>query len=487
MALFIPKFIIPDMRSGIGLGIVDATQPMTVSWKIMGASALVAFSITIYTNDAESTPLYTTGRITDGCPAYGTTSTGESQIFSYTIAASALSTAGIVNGKEYKLVIKQWWSSTDSITQNSASVFITREDPTLSISAIGTGGVIDTRYYTFTGNYAQAQGDVLNWFRWRIAFANDTANPFFDSGSISGTMDISCYYDGFFDGGSYAVRLTVQTENGVEEDTGWVLFSASYAVSPATGDLLAACANGTDAILIDWTSKQGSLDPSVDGFALYRQQGSTTALVKIAETDKTVFQLYDYGAASQQGPYTYYLFQVGSTTFTSAPLTGETVSPCWWNYTLMECHETEDKKIFEVLSAFRFRLNVETGPTANNNTPGLLQNFTPYPKLQLSPQNYKSATLSGLIGSVTLNGNHATYSDTLAMRDALMALSVTQNPLFLKTRKGDLLRVKLSGAVSSELNDATREQAQKITIPWVEVGSANGVSLYSETDAEVTL
>ena len=486
MALYTPKFVIPDMRSGIGLGVVDVTQPMTVSWKINGASAMVAFSITIYQNDGTSTQLYTTGRITNGCPAYGNNSAGDAQIFSYTIAASALSSAGLVNGSEYKLIIQQWWSANDSITQNSASVFTTRSLPTLSISPIGTSGVIDSRNYTFTGIYAQAQYEVLNWFRWRIAFANDTANPFFDSGNITGTMDISCSYDGFFTGTNYAIRLTCQTESGVDADTGWVPFSASYSVSPSTGAVLASCASGTDAVVVDWSSMASGLDPAVQGFALYRRRGIDTELTKIAETEKTVFQAYDYGAASQQGTYTYYLFPFGATTYTSTPVVSNSISPCWWNWTLMECGETEDKKIFSVLSAFRFRLNVETGAMSNNNTPGLLQNFTPYPKVQLAPQNYKSGTLTAMLGAVSWTKNKPNYTDTLAMRDALYALSVTQNPLFIKSRKGDLLRVRVSAPITAQTNDATREQAQTISIQWVETGSTSGISLYALGNMGVT-
>ncbi|MBO7150390.1 MAG: hypothetical protein J6V82_01430, partial [Clostridia bacterium] len=220
MAIFQPSNVLPDVRSGIGNGVVDATQDLVVSWRINGQSALTSFSITIYDNDAASTQKYTTGEITTGCPAYGTDSAGNPQFFSYTISAATLSSSGITNGNEYKIIIEQWWSASESITQSSASVFITRATPTLSISTIGTLGVIGTRSYTFTGNYAQAQGDVLNWLRWQIAYADDLDDPFYDSGNITGTMALSCTYDGFFTDTDYAIKLSVQTEGGVEIDTG---------------------------------------------------------------------------------------------------------------------------------------------------------------------------------------------------------------------------------------------------------------------------
>ena len=680
MAIYQPVYISPDVRSGLGLGVVDATQDMTVSWHISGPSAMVAYSITIYENNAGSTQKYTTGKTT--VPAvYGTDSTGAAQFFSATITAATLSGASITNGNEYKLVIQQWWGATDaeSVTQTSASVFVTRDAPTLTISAIGTAGVIGTRYYTFTGNYAQAQGDVLNWFRWRIATQGNESEPFFDSGEVTGTMDISCTYDGFFSDGQYAIRLDAQTENGVEATTGWVNFSASYANDPTTGAVRAGCVGGTDAVLVEWsgvgyipgeatgpysisddnvltlpllssitwdqqgtgamnfaepwsivwsfvprgttgggsrtlltltmdngdvitfryswgiaflvmyvngTSKQivdqvspgtnvtltltssqltvtcermggglypdaelypaATLYPAADdtivsttrnyaitytqdaivsvtlgspqvcnyleiinstsskdymlanwtdginagvvnigggeltGYALYRKQGDNAVLTKIAQTDDpSVDTVFDYGALSQQGPYTYYLFPVGSTTYIASALVSGTVMPCWWNWTLMECAATSGKNAFTVLAAYRFRYNVETGPMSNSNTPNILTNFTPYPRVQLAPQNYKSASLTGLIGAVSYASGQPEYIDTIAIRDAIYGLSTTQNALFLKSRKGDLIRIRISGAISMQTGDATREQMQTATIPWVEVGPAKGVTLYS--------
>lgn len=700
MAIYQPGQVVPDVRSGLGLGVVDATQPLEVSWRIHGPSALTSFSITIYENNTASTQKYSTGQISTGCPAYGTTNTGEPQFFSYTIPAASLSS--LSNGNEYKLIIKQWWNNNaESITQSSASVFLTRAAPTLSIAAIGSSSVIATRFYTFTGNYTQAQGDVLNWFRWQIARADDTANPFYDTENVSGTMNISCYYDGFFTGTNYAVRLTAQTENGVELDTGWVNFSAAYAVTDTFGEITAGCVGGTDAVVVEWTgigyipgvstgansfsmngSKRvldmqagasvtwssvgtspmsfaapwtviwsgiltqtngnvftiaqsggnivlsyssttriltlsrgstvlatsgaigylpttvtvvitatkmyvasrylgGGLVPSetlypsntlypkdntstitsatnynlsytqqsitsvaingvqtcnyievvngtvgaeiiseinawaytpglsttdymladfsdyynagtlsiggdtLQGFALYRMRDSEETLVKIAETDATTGKVYDYSALNGQGIYTYYLFPIGTNTYISSPLVSGGVNPCWWNYTLMECQETSEANIFTVLSAFRFRYNVESGAVSNNNSPSILQNFTPYPKIQVMPQNYKSATLGGLIGAVDWSSGQPQYMDTLTTRDAIYALSISQNPLFLKTRKGELIRVKVGGAISMQTADATKEQMQTMSLPWIEIGNAENVGLYSLTFASI--
>lgn len=697
MALYQPVFVTPDVRSGIGNGVVNTADGMTVSWHINGPSEMKYFQITIFTNDSASTQKYTTGKISTGCPAYGTTSTGEPQFFSYKISASTLSANTITNGNEYKLIIKQWWSSSESVTQRSASVFVTRAAPALSIDAIGTSGVISTRYYSFSGTYSQAQSDVLNWFRWQIAEADATDNPFFDSGKITGTMDIGCYYDGFFADTSYAVRLTAQTENGVEADTGWVGFSTGYTVIETSGEVQAGCVGGTDAVFVEWSgigyipgmasgpytlqggevslpadssilwnyvgtgamsfaapwsvvwrgkldnydcdcftigqstgdvaltydgtthvltlSKGGTAlvtqsgiinqpivtvvltatnlylraeylggalypaedlypgsdlypadntipftdvydlpqtytqaaitsvaiggyqvcdfvqvimgaasaavidaaittggyepeqsnenymmatfdsdiaagtldigDETVQGFSLYRRQGTENSLVHIADVADNVSYLYDYSATSQQGPYVYYLFLQGANTYLASPLQSGMIFPCWWNWTLMECEETSNDNIYTVLAAYRFRLNVESGAVSNNNQPGVMANFTRYPKIQLAPQNYRSGTLGGLIGAVDWTTGQPEYRDTIEWRDALYALSTSQNPLFLKNRKGDLIRIRLSAPIVMTTDDKTRPQAQTISLPWIEVGSADGVSLYSAEFAGV--
>ena len=257
--------------------------------------------------------------------------------------------------------------------------------------------------------------------------------------------------------------------------------------------IAAAITNGTytpglsdsDYMLADWQNNSidaGTLDiggDTLQGFALYRRQSTSGMLIKIAETGPTTEKVYDYGAASQQGVYTYYLFPIGTSTYIASPFVSGGVSPCWWNWTLMECSETSDTNIFTVLKAYRFRYNVASGAMSNNNTPNILPNFTPYPKVQLAPQNYKSGALSALIGALDWTSGQPEYIDTLALRDALYALSVSQNALFLKNRKGDLIRIKISGAISMQTGDATKEQTQMMTLPWVEVGDASNVSLYS--------
>ena len=130
---------------------------------------------------------------------------------------------------------------------------------------------------------------------------------------------------------------------------------------------------------------------------------------------------------------------------------------------------------------FTFGKNLVSGAVSNNNTPQILENFTRYPTVQLSPVNYRSGSLQSLIGVIDYkNGNR--YSDTISLRDAIYDLSTTQNHLFLKNRKGDVLRIRISEATGMETMDSSRAQAQTVTLPWAEVGSAAGAAILGTAD-----
>ena len=685
MALYQPVWVFPDVRNGLGQGTVDADNDLTVSWHISGQSAMVAFRITIYSNNAASTQLYTTGKKTDGCPTYGTNAQGEQLFFSYTIPAATLASSGVTNGNEYKLVIKQWWGATDtdSVTQSSASVFVTRKTPTLTISTIGT---VASRFYTFTGNYAQQEDDTLNWFRWQIAVAGQESEPFYDTQNVYGTMNISAYYDGFFSGTSYSVKLTAQTENGIEVTTGWVSFPVQYTESAIAGLVEATCVHGKSAAYIEWnaigsipgtadgtyslsdglltipqgssvhwddvndsqmsfdapwgliwkgeflngtgtfltlerfvgnltlqydeatstiTLKDGSttiasqsgivnrpittialtptnlyiraeyvsgalyptdtlypsttlypasgvinvdtyniavtytqeaieairlngaivtdyievtngdvpqsvitgaitngtyepsainkdyfkalFDSTIDGdnmtvngepivgVSLYRRDNDSSVLMHLADMESDVTHIYDYSVANGRGPFTYYLFLAGETSY-SDPLVTSTNVPLAWDWSLLECEETGEKSVYKVIADYHFGKNLSSSPMSNNNKPSILNNFTKYPIVQQAPQNYKSGSLTSLIGCIDYELG-AEYYDTILLAERLYGLSTTQHALFLKDRKGRLMRIRISDSLSMQTADNTREQAQTITLSWVEVGGADGVSL----------
>lgn len=228
MALFQPTNVTPSNFNGTGT--VDITDGMDVTWQVNGNSPMVAYQIKIMQNDTDSTEVYDSGKTTILPPFYGMDARGNPKVFTKEITAGELSTAGMENGYEngYKLQITEWWGQDDaqSITQSSASYFITRDKPTVTM------GTIPTQFtfirHTFTATYAQSQGDAIEWSRWEIENVDEAYGKVYDSGKIYGAAELETTYEGFFPTTQYRIKCTVQTENGVEADTGWVTFNTWY-------------------------------------------------------------------------------------------------------------------------------------------------------------------------------------------------------------------------------------------------------------------
>ena len=171
-----PVNVYPSSLSGFGDGVVDVTQGLTVSWQFTG-EALTKYKIVIYQNDAASTQKFTTGIVTLSSPFYPVDAKGNQRTFYATkITATQLSNAGITNGyaKGYKLLITEYTASGLEVTQLSASAFITRTTPTLSINTITSPHT--KREITITATYSQAQGDSVYNVQWFLVDVRNYGN-----------------------------------------------------------------------------------------------------------------------------------------------------------------------------------------------------------------------------------------------------------------------------------------------------------------------
>lgn len=466
--LFQPSNITPDEINGSGC--VDVTQGMSVSWQVNGDSAMTAWQIVICRNNAASTQLYSTGKQTLSTPFWGVNYKGQTQFFTANITAAALSGAGITNGNEYKLIITQWWSSSNSITQTTASLFLTRATPSVSISAIPSP--LTVREYSFTGSYSQAQGDALKWVRWQIAVSGSEDEPFLDTGEIGGTGQLRVDYSGFFNGTTYAIKLMVETENGVSADSGWVTFSVSYTVTEPQGSVTACQLQDSSAVSVQWTQQEAA-----QGYDIFRQRVGESVLVKLASVNATTGQLRDYGAKSGES-YVYYVFPTGVLAYLTEPMVSDELAVNLWFWSIVEATEDANGNFaVQQLHLFRYGSGgVQEGSFSNNNAPNIQKNFTQYPTRQGESADYLSGSVSGYIGTISTVGGKS-YSDTLELAAAFRALSTTENALFLLDPKGHFLRIATSAEVSMSINHKSPVRPVTITVPWVEIDSTEGVPL----------
>ena len=477
--LFQPTNIIPDVRTGIGLGVVDASQSghgMQVSWQVNGDyPVMTAFRIVIYENNAASTQLYDTGRLTAGCPFSGRTPLGEVDFFSYTIPASTLSSAGITNGNEYKMVITQFYETApyveDSITQSSASVFLTRYEPTLNITYASIT-TVTAPTHTFVYNFDGSHIETLDWIRYQIQVRNPGAPEdimVYDSGAIYGASTYECTYDKLAPGVQYGIKATGQTTSGISVSTRWEYFVPSVPSAELSGELAVRCAKAHDAVFIDL---QEVLDAPGDfaALAVYREQDGNPAW-QLIDPYVESYYLWDYGVPNGSGPYRYHVFGVSTKYGTTTPphvVTGEVVSAyvnpvrAYWSILAID----DEYGQYYVQEEYQFANNLSSGSFTNNNEPNVMKNFTAMPTVQLSPSNYKSGSLTSLIGKATA-GQYG--SDTLALRESLMALSTSLYRLFLKSPKGDVFEIAINGPISTEIADTVNGHPQTVTVPWIEI------------------
>ena len=249
--LFQPSNIYPSTLSGIGAGTVDVTQGLNVSWQVNGDTPMTAYQIKIYQNDTASTLKYDSGSVSVS-PAFETHDKyGNPTFYSVLLSAATLSTAGIVNGYQYgyKMLISQWWGVSDYVEQTSASVFITRSLPTISIDAIPNP--VTSSSITITATYAQAQGDPISTVDWVFALAGSESNPIKKTGAVN-TQVLSFDADGLITGNTYSIMCNVVTANGMEASTGFVPFTVSYSSSIINAQYTLAQLKNSSAVYLSW-------------------------------------------------------------------------------------------------------------------------------------------------------------------------------------------------------------------------------------------
>lgn len=248
MALFQPSNITPSSFAGIGGGVVDVNDNISISWQVNGNSALIGERIQIYTNDASATLVHEYP-MTNHSGFYGTDNLGNVQLYVFEPGVTWASW-GLANGNSYKMKITQRYFTADdaaNVEQNSPSVFITRAAPTLSITP--ASGTIASVQQTFLAPYSQAQGDDVTWIRWVLSDGEGTVLD--DTGTIyTGLRRYS--YNGFFSGETYTLSCTVETSSGVTK-TATNTYTCSYDSASASGGITAVC-NPDDSVTLSWAA-----------------------------------------------------------------------------------------------------------------------------------------------------------------------------------------------------------------------------------------
>ena len=343
---------------------------------------------------------------------------------------------------------------------------------TFTLSPVGTGGgnyqshAGDEAYICFTTGYFT--DGTSGGFQWLIYSAENQGN---DNYKVSGFTQSPVVRVTLYDAVT-TIQATVGfgTNNdgiraGYEDETTGAIFEGPQAHVDA----------GQAVIRYLGTSQSER--------AIFRQEeyGENVTFIGVFEEEPSGWEtvLYDYSAVNGKH-YQYFVLENGEEGGNAAISYSGQASPCFWDWLLMEASlqgsgwAGSKNQSYKLVQAFRFSANVSTGSYTNRSTRSVQATFTPYPAVFRSTQNSRQGTLTGLIGTAKA-GSYTDNNDTEA---ALRALSGSNNPLFLRDRRGHIMKVALAGEISLSVNDATATQEITASIPWVEIGPAEGSGIF---------
>lgn len=213
---------------------------------------------------------------------------------------------------------------------------------------------------------------------------------------------------------------------------------------------------------------------------IYRMNKTTGELQKIYPAFIGMRKLRDFSWLPNN-KYEYYMYLRQGYKYThKGAFVPESICRNQPFYLLLETKQDEQyADVYHVLNYWRFGNNFSMGSISNNNTPEFLTNFTPYRMKQPTSRNSKSGVLSSLLSN-TVRG---IYKDNVSQMEELYNLSSSTNTFFLKDTKGNMYMVAISGAITQTINENSNVSEVKISLPWEEVGSCEGVSIIQiETD-----
>ena len=312
MPLFQPSNITPSSFAGIGGGTVAVADNVNITWQVNGNVPMTAYKIVVF--DSTNKKIKDTGIINiSTAPFYPTDNKGNPQYFNYAPSGTTWASWGLADGKDYTLQITQFWGGlTDAahaVVQISQSFFITRTKPSLSlILADGSvfPGTIETGMQSFSANYAQAQGDSIEWVRWELQerIGNDV-RVISDTGIVN-TQSLLFSVDGLQNGKTYRVVCTIQTENGVQVSFARS-FDVSYDLPKDDGVYTVSCQDKASNVL-SWTeitentgvNIQGKSERNLYAFASDKLWVRNDTIYWDEKTDNGVTTALDIGSTTNK-------------------------------------------------------------------------------------------------------------------------------------------------------------------------------------------
>lgn len=457
MALYQPSNITPSTFAGIGAGVIDAADNISISWQVNGTSAMTGYTITVYENTTASRQVWEYTSTSAFQPFYGTDAQGNPVFF---ISEPGLTWAsqGLSNGSSYKMKITQRWKNNPddsseaakTVVQTSESVFITRAAPSLSVSP--ASGTLPSVAQTFTASYSQAQGDAVSWVRWVLSDASGKVLD--DTGTVY-TGVLSYTYDSFFSGETYGLQCTVQTASGAEV-TATNNYAVSYDMAEQSGGISLSC-NPDDSVTLSWAA-----GADIPGVPSAQDYGTISGgVLHLAAERSITWNTVNGEDMAFSSPY---CFAWRGRIAESATET-QTVNSGTWELvkTYPQSNSTTDSHTMNTNAWTR-------NPGANDRANGTISVSVPVTSvLSRTSEEFAPHTTLTVIGSFDVDGNTYIYKSgtpaTITASTPISSISENMTVYYSSYGSSDLIADIGAVAVANRVSDTTYEFTIYSTTP----------------------
>lgn len=225
----------------------DATQPYTFTFNVIGGDRVVANQLTII--DQSTNDIVYQQKIS-------------TRLYSHTLQANSINNNGY-----YSAYIITYNSSDESSVRSDLVQFNCLSTPTWRYINIPSDGIIDSSSYTFKIEYDHDGIESLSDGRYELYDYNKNvidSHFFFISPHAPIRTVLEQKESNMFNGGTYYVRATGTTENGMKLDTGFIRILPVYIVPirPSVVTVNNNCSMGNISINVDAVDINGQSNPS---------------------------------------------------------------------------------------------------------------------------------------------------------------------------------------------------------------------------------
>lgn len=213
-------------------------------------------------------------------------------------------------------------------------------------------------------------------------------------------------------------------------------------------------------------------------FSVYREVAGSNELKFVSKLDDGALSIVDYNVVNDTD-YKYYIFKESTDAISEAVVSND-VKTCWWEWSLVDLQQDlNNDKVYYANSQniWLFGLNLTTSSVSQNISVTTYNNLTTYPRVSVGKQNYKSSSISTLLGSIKKVGaSQISYIEPASLLEEWNDFCVNGNIKLMRDRKGNSMLVAITNT-TSQVDDVLKEQANTVSFDWVEIGNTKNISI----------